>query len=81
MSKKRNNDIARGSKRMNGKKTKWWTDGCFVARVVENRRIVGGCEGGGSPTETGRALWPSSDAAEVWGAFCFCRYRSMQLIK
>lgn len=27
-SKKRNNDIARGSKRMNGKKMKWWTDGC-----------------------------------------------------
>lgn len=26
----------------------------FLARIVENRRMVGDCEGGGSPTETGR---------------------------
>lgn len=37
-----------------------------MARGVEDRRIVGECEGGGSPTETSLAP-PSSDAAEVWG--------------
>lgn len=56
---------------MYGKKVNEWVggqmDGLAGASVGENRRIVGGCEGGGSPTETGRALRPSSDAAEVWG--------------